>query len=128
MEVFVVHSLKNNRKIHMMGEPEDDHDHHDHGEDEECPSQRVTSNNQNSKQLVASLPLPFQFVMNAEIPLWQVQGVRFPVCHLPALKQLQGAERLLVAGLQLEPDSARLGLVLALWTEGLLEVCSPTEQ
>ncbi|XP_042564546.1 ribosomal oxygenase 2 isoform X2 [Clupea harengus] len=99
MEVFVVHSLKNNRKIHMMGEPEDDHDHDHHDHGED-----------------------------EECPSQRVQGVRFPVCHLPALKQLQGAERLLVAGLQLEPDSARLGLVLALWTEGLLEVCSPTEQ
>ncbi|KAG5284406.1 hypothetical protein AALO_G00026390 [Alosa alosa] len=90
MEVFVVHSLRNNREIHMMGEPEDDE------EEEECLS--------------------------------QVQGVRFPLSHLPELRRLQSEERLLVSELQLEPDSARLGLVLGLWTEGLLEVCSPTRQ
>ncbi|XP_076131413.1 ribosomal oxygenase 2 [Alosa pseudoharengus] len=90
MEVFVVHSLRNNREIHMMGEPEDDE------EEEECLS--------------------------------QVQGVRFPLSHLPELRRLQSEERLLVSELQLEPDSARLGLVLGLWTEGLLEVCSPTGQ
>ncbi|KAL2095416.1 hypothetical protein ACEWY4_010135 [Coilia grayii] len=88
MEVFVVHSLRNKREIHMMGESEDE---------EDCPSQ-------------------------------EVQGVRFPFSHLPALRQLQSSESLPVGRLQLEPDSARLGLVLALWTEGLMEVCPPTEQ
>ncbi|XP_062391573.1 ribosomal oxygenase 2 [Sardina pilchardus] len=106
MEVFVVHSLRNNRKIHMMGEPQDDDDDDDEEEEEEEDEEEEKEE---------------------ECPT-QVQGVRFPLSHRPALRQLQSAERLLVAELQLEPDSARLGLVLGLWTEGLLEVCSPTEQ
>ncbi|KAI4885538.1 hypothetical protein NFI96_022479 [Prochilodus magdalenae] len=53
----------------------------------------------------------------------QIQGLRFPVTHLPALRQLLSGERLLVAELPLQQDADKLGLVLGLWTEGLLQVC-----
>lgn len=53
----------------------------------------------------------------------QPQGLRFPVSHLQALKQLQGEERIPVAQLELPSDGDKLNLALALWTESLLEVC-----
>ncbi|XP_036451626.1 ribosomal oxygenase 2 [Colossoma macropomum] len=53
----------------------------------------------------------------------QFQGLRFPATHLPALRQLLSGERLLVAELPLQQDADKLGLVLGLWTEGLLQVC-----
>lgn len=43
--------------------------------------------------------------------------------HLPALQQLLSGERLCVAELPLQQDADKLGLVLGLWTEGLLQVC-----
>lgn len=51
------------------------------------------------------------------------QGLRFPTSHLPALRQLQSTERLPVARLQLQLDSDKLNLAMALWSEGLLHVC-----
>ncbi|KAL7847286.1 hypothetical protein SRHO_G00222660 [Serrasalmus rhombeus] len=51
------------------------------------------------------------------------QGLRFPATHLPALRQLLSGERLLVGELPLQQDTDKLGLVLGLWTEGLLQVC-----
>ncbi|XP_066507043.1 ribosomal oxygenase 2 isoform X2 [Hoplias malabaricus] len=53
----------------------------------------------------------------------QFQGLRFPVTHLPVLKRLLSGERLLVAELPLQEEADKLGLVLGLWTEGLLQVC-----
>uniref|UniRef100_A0A4W6DU06 Bifunctional lysine-specific demethylase and histidyl-hydroxylase n=1 Tax=Lates calcarifer TaxID=8187 RepID=A0A4W6DU06_LATCA len=47
---------------------------------------------------------------------------RFPLSHLQALRQLQKAEHLAVAQLQLPTDEAKLNLVLALWSESLLHV------
>ncbi|XP_030648489.1 ribosomal oxygenase 2 [Chanos chanos] len=90
--VFVLHSLRNKRETHMMGEQEDDEEEEE--EEEEDTEQ-----------------------------LSQGQGLRFPLTHLTALRQLLDEERLLVAQLQLPSDSDRLGMVLGLWTEGLLEVC-----
>ncbi|XP_029923950.1 ribosomal oxygenase 2 [Myripristis murdjan] len=89
LEVFVLHSLKNQRENHMMGEGGDDDD--DEEEEEEEPDVS--------------------------------RGLRFPLSHLQAVRQLLLAERLAVAELLLPSASDRLGLVLALWTEGLLEVC-----
>ncbi|KAM4620252.1 ribosomal oxygenase 2 isoform 2-T2 [Polymixia lowei] len=51
------------------------------------------------------------------------QGLRFPLSHLQALRQLHEAEELPVNQLELPSDEARLNLVIALWTENLLEVC-----
>ncbi|KAG7483604.1 hypothetical protein MATL_G00040160 [Megalops atlanticus] len=79
--VFVLHSLRNKRETHMMG---------DSGEEEEEE---------------------------------ESQGLRFPLSHLPAIRQLQSGERLLVDKLPLERDSDRLNLALSLWSEGLLVVC-----
>ncbi|XP_055063270.2 ribosomal oxygenase 2 [Misgurnus anguillicaudatus] len=53
----------------------------------------------------------------------QFQGVRFPLTHLAALKQLLSSERVAVADLQLLQDDDKLGLTLGLWSEGLLRVC-----
>ncbi|XP_049325014.1 ribosomal oxygenase 2 [Astyanax mexicanus] len=53
----------------------------------------------------------------------QLQGLRFPLTHLPALRRLLSGERLLVAELPLELDADKLGMVMGLWTEGLLQVC-----
>ncbi|KAL4608725.1 bifunctional lysine-specific demethylase and histidyl-hydroxylase MINA isoform X3 [Arapaima gigas] len=83
MVVYVLHSLKNNRKTHMMGEHDDD--------DEEKLSEN--------------------------------HGLRFPISHLAALRQLHSSERHPVAGLPLELNSDKLNLALSLWTEGLLQVC-----
>ncbi|XP_051542147.1 ribosomal oxygenase 2 [Myxocyprinus asiaticus] len=53
----------------------------------------------------------------------QCHGLRFPLTHLVALKQLLQSERISVADLQLQQDEDKLGLLLGLWTEGLLHVC-----
>ncbi|XP_028839150.1 ribosomal oxygenase 2 [Denticeps clupeoides] len=82
--VFVLHSLRNSRETHMMGEC-----------DEEQAEEEVS----------------------------QSQGLRFPLSNLSALRQLQSAERLPVAELQLEADQDKVNLAIAFWTEGLLEVC-----
>ncbi|XP_028452255.1 ribosomal oxygenase 2 [Perca flavescens] len=79
--VFVLHSLRNPRESHMMGESCD--------EEEEQDISR---------------------------------GLQFPVSHLQALRQLQQAETLAVAQLQLPTPEAKLSLVLALWSESLLVV------
>lgn len=52
-----------------------------------------------------------------------LQGLDFPLSHLPALQQLLSGERLRVVELPLQQDADKLGLVLGLWTEGLLRVC-----
>ena len=54
------------------------------------------------------------------------QGLRFPVSHLKALRQLQEVEELTVAELELPSDEAKVNMALALWTESLLEVCETT--
>ncbi|XP_071783083.2 ribosomal oxygenase 2 [Centroberyx gerrardi] len=87
LAVFVLHSLKNQRESHMMGESGDD------DEDDEEEERDIS------------------------------QGLRFPLSHLQALRQLQQAEQLAVAQLQLPSHADKLNLVLALWTESLLEVC-----
>ncbi|XP_075936027.1 ribosomal oxygenase 2 [Anarhichas minor] len=50
------------------------------------------------------------------------RGLQFPLSHLQALRQLQQAEQLAVAQLQLPTQEAKLSLVLALWSESLLVV------
>lgn len=52
------------------------------------------------------------------------KGVRFPLSHLQALRQLQQAQHLPVAELQLPSPEDKLSLVVALWSENLLEVCN----
>ena len=52
----------------------------------------------------------------------QPQGLRFPLTHLQALSQLQGAESIPVAQLELPSDGDKVNLALALWTESLLVV------
>uniref|UniRef100_A0A672QZH5 Bifunctional lysine-specific demethylase and histidyl-hydroxylase n=1 Tax=Sinocyclocheilus grahami TaxID=75366 RepID=A0A672QZH5_SINGR len=86
--VFVLHSLKNKREMHMMGTSEDDDD-----DDEE---EEVVS---------------------------QFQGLRFPSSHLAALEQLLRINRVPAAQLQLLRDEDKAGLLLGLWSEGLLQVC-----
>ncbi|KAK5888173.1 hypothetical protein CesoFtcFv8_016699 [Champsocephalus esox] len=81
MVVFVLHSLKNQRENHMMGESGDE-------EEEEDIS----------------------------------RGLQFPLSHLQALLQLQKAEQLTVDQLQLPTEEEKCSLVLALWSESLLEV------
>lgn len=55
-------------------------------------------------------------------PCLSLQGLQFPLSHLQALQQLQQAEQLAVAQLQLPTQDAKLSLVLALWSESLLHV------
>ncbi|XP_040007199.1 ribosomal oxygenase 2 isoform X2 [Xiphias gladius] len=50
------------------------------------------------------------------------RGLKFPLSHLQALQQLQQAEQLAVVQLQLPTEETKLSLVLALWSEGLLDV------
>ncbi|XP_046873046.1 ribosomal oxygenase 2 [Hypomesus transpacificus] len=57
----------------------------------------------------------------------QPRGLRFPLTHLQALSQLQGAECIPVAQLKLPSDGDKVNLALALWTESLLVVCRPTD-
>lgn len=54
--------------------------------------------------------------------LFSFQGLRFPLSHLQALRQLQQAEKLAVAQLQLPTEEAKCNLVVALWSESLLDV------
>uniref|UniRef100_A0A3Q4GI17 Bifunctional lysine-specific demethylase and histidyl-hydroxylase n=1 Tax=Neolamprologus brichardi TaxID=32507 RepID=A0A3Q4GI17_NEOBR len=79
--VFVLHSLKNQREGHMMGDSCDDQ--------EECSIST---------------------------------GLQFPLSYLQALQQLQLAEQLVVAQLQLPSQEDKLNLALALWSENLLRV------
>uniref|UniRef100_A0A3Q0TEB7 Bifunctional lysine-specific demethylase and histidyl-hydroxylase n=1 Tax=Amphilophus citrinellus TaxID=61819 RepID=A0A3Q0TEB7_AMPCI len=79
--VFVLHSLKNQRESHMMGES--------------CDEQEDRSIS---------------------------RGLQFPLSYLQALRQLQLAEQLVVAQLQLPTQEAKLNLVLSLWSENLLRV------
>ncbi|XP_070699673.1 ribosomal oxygenase 2 [Pempheris klunzingeri] len=79
--VFVLHSLKNQRESHMMGESCDE-----------------------------------------EVEQDISRGLQFPLSHLQALRQLQKAEQLAVAQLQLPAPEDKLSLVLALWSESLLVV------
>ncbi|XP_066555579.1 ribosomal oxygenase 2 [Amia ocellicauda] len=83
--VYLLHSLRNNRETHMMGQPEDGNGHQDH------PS--------------------------------EAQGLKFPLSHLGALKQLLSRDSVPVRDLLLEQESERQNLALALWTEGLIHVC-----
>ncbi|XP_029375290.1 ribosomal oxygenase 2 isoform X2 [Echeneis naucrates] len=77
--VFVLHSLKNQRVNHMMGEVGDE---------------------------------------ESDIPT----GLKFPLSHLQALRQLQKEDQLRVDQLKLPTQEVKLNLVLALWSESLLEV------
>ncbi|KAM9348034.1 ribosomal oxygenase 2 [Symphorus nematophorus] len=79
--VFVLHSLKNQRENHMMGESCD--------EEEEQDISR---------------------------------GLQFPLSHLQALRQLQQVKQLTVSQLQLPTQDDKLSLVVALWSESLLQV------
>ncbi|CAJ1064463.1 Hypothetical predicted protein [Xyrichtys novacula] len=49
------------------------------------------------------------------------RGLQFPLSHLRALQQLQQEEQVSVAQLQLSSQEDKLNLVLALWSESLLE-------
>ncbi|KAG7516551.1 hypothetical protein JOB18_034627 [Solea senegalensis] len=49
-------------------------------------------------------------------------GLKFPLSHLPVLRQLQQAEQQAVAELLLPTKEAKLSLVIALWSESLLVV------
>lgn len=51
-----------------------------------------------------------------------LQGLQFPLSYLQALRQLQLAEQLVVAQLQLPTQEDKLNLALALWSENLLRV------
>lgn len=81
LAIFVLHSLKNHRKSHMMSAGSDQAGEHN-----------------------------------------LFSGLQFPLSHLQALQQLQQVERLPVAHLQLAKPEDKLSLVLALWSESLLNV------
>lgn len=82
LTVFVLHSLLNQREVHMMGRSDQEEEENDIS-----------------------------------------QGLRFPLSHLKALRQLQEEEELAISQMDLPSDVAKLNMVLALWTEGLLEMC-----
>ncbi|XP_044525194.1 ribosomal oxygenase 2 [Gracilinanus agilis] len=52
----------------------------------------------------------------------EVPGLRFPLSHMDALKQLLSSEVISVKELKLNTDAEKENLVLALWTECLMEV------
>lgn len=93
LAAFVLHSLRNKRETHMMGSQNLQEEREDEEEEADDEDEKT------------------------------VQGLDFPVSHLPALQQLLSGERLRVADLPLQQDADKLGLVLGLWTEGLLQVC-----
>ncbi|XP_039600377.1 ribosomal oxygenase 2 isoform X1 [Polypterus senegalus] len=80
MAVFLFHSLKNKRDIHMMGREEEEEDS------------------------------------------GQCKGLRFPLSHQDALKQLLTSESILVQDLKLDKDADKQNLALSLWTECLIQV------
>ncbi|XP_027007193.2 ribosomal oxygenase 2 [Tachysurus fulvidraco] len=94
LAAFVLHSLRNKRETHMMGSRDlhEEEEEDDDDDDEEEEEEEKT-----------------------------VQGLDFPMSHLPALQQLLNGERLHVADLPLQQDADKLGLVLGLWTQGLLQ-------
>ncbi|XP_032983607.1 ribosomal oxygenase 2 isoform X1 [Rhinolophus ferrumequinum] len=73
--VYVYHSLKNRRALHMMG-----------NEETEC------------------------------------HGLRFPLSHVDALKQIWNSSAISVKDLKLTTDEEKESLVLSLWTECLIQV------
>ncbi|XP_072668431.1 ribosomal oxygenase 2 isoform X2 [Canis lupus baileyi] len=73
--VYIYHSLKNRRELHMMG-------------NEETES----------------------------------HGLRFPLSHMDALKQIWGHSTICVKDLKLTTDEEKENLVLSLWTECLIQV------
>ncbi|KAB5543526.1 hypothetical protein PHYPO_G00080180 [Pangasianodon hypophthalmus] len=93
LSAFVLHSLRNKRETHMMGTQ-------DHHEEEEEEKDEEEEDEEEEKT---------------------VQGLEFPISHLNALQQLLSGEQLRVAELPLQQDADKLGLVLGLWTEGLLQ-------
>ncbi|XP_045396388.1 ribosomal oxygenase 2 isoform X4 [Lemur catta] len=74
--VYIYHSLKNRRDIHMMGNEEETEPH----------------------------------------------GLRFPLSHLDALKQIWNSSAISVKDLKLPTDEEKESLVLSLWTECLIQV------
>lgn len=49
-------------------------------------------------------------------------GLRFPLSHLDALKQIWNSSTISVKDLKLTTDEERESLVLSLWTECLIQV------
>ncbi|KAG7322372.1 hypothetical protein KOW79_013718 [Hemibagrus wyckioides] len=94
LAAFVLHSLRNKRETHMMGSRDHPEEEDDEDEDDDEEEEEKA-----------------------------VQGLDFPMSHLAALQQLLSGERLRVADLPLEQDADKLGMVLGLWTQGLLQVC-----
>ncbi|XP_053242351.1 ribosomal oxygenase 2 [Podarcis raffonei] len=79
--VFVYHSLKNKREVHMMGDED----------------------------------------MN-EDGIAETRGLRFPLSHMDALKQIWSGNTIRVKELNLTSDAEKENLVVSLWSELLIEV------
>lgn len=54
--------------------------------------------------------------------LFQGHGLRFPLSHMDALKQIWGHPAVSVKDLNLPTDAEKENLVLSLWTECLIQV------
>ncbi|XP_059576574.1 ribosomal oxygenase 2 isoform X1 [Alligator mississippiensis] len=80
--IYVYHSLKNSREMHMMGNEEED----------------------------------------ASEDGAETHGLRFPLSHVDALKQIWTSATVCVKELRLSSDAEKENLVLSLWTECLIEV------
>uniref|UniRef100_A0A5F8GYX1 Uncharacterized protein n=1 Tax=Monodelphis domestica TaxID=13616 RepID=A0A5F8GYX1_MONDO len=61
-------------------------------------------------------------MLGRDAPTAQAPGLRFPLSHLDALKQLLSSEVISVKELKLNTDAEKENLALALWTECLVEV------
>ncbi|XP_060090478.1 ribosomal oxygenase 2 [Heteronotia binoei] len=81
MPIYIYHSLKNKREIHMMG-------------DEDMNEERIS----------------------------QIHGLRFPLSHMDALKQIWSCNAMCVKDLNLASDAEKENLVVSLWSESLIEV------
>lgn len=74
--VYIYHSLKNARQMHMIGEEEES----------------------------------------------EIVGLRFPLSHVDALKQIWRGSPICVKDLKLDTDEEKENLALSLWTESLIQV------
>ncbi|XP_071025507.1 ribosomal oxygenase 2 [Oncorhynchus clarkii lewisi] len=97
--VDVMHSLRNRREKHMMGQSgDDDDDDDDSGGDDDSGEEEEDA--------------------PSETP-----GMTFPFEDLPAIRQLQAGQPIPVSQLKRQLDNDKVQMALVLWSEGLLEVC-----
>lgn len=61
-------------------------------------------------------------ILSDSLILFQSHGLRFPLSHMDALKQIWNRSPVSVKDLKLPTDEQKESLALALWTECLIQV------